>query len=147
MTVSGGCQCGAVRYTIRAERLAGYACHCRECQKQSASAFGVSVPVREEHFELTGEVRVWSRPTDSGGVTDCHFCPKCGSRLYHAGRAGREWITVKGGSLDDPSAVEFVANIWTRRKAPWIELREDLPAWDTQPQTIEEWKDLLGWDA
>ena len=147
MTFTGGCQCGAVRYTITAERLAGYACHCRECQKQSASAFGVSVPVFEENFALEGETRVWSRPTDSGNITDCHFCPTCGSRLYHSGREGREWVTVKGGSLDEPDTVEFVAHIWTKRSMPWITLSEDLPQWDTQPQTLGEWKELLGWDA
>src|SRR5271167_4851648 len=40
----GGCQCGAVRFQIAANRLVAYACHCLECQKQSASAFGISVP-------------------------------------------------------------------------------------------------------
>ena len=96
---------------------------------------------------MTGEVKVWSRPTDSGGVTDCYFCPKCGSRLFHSGRKGREWITVKGGSLDDQSLIDFVAHIWVKRAVPWIELPADLPAWDTQPQTMAEWKDLLGWDS
>ena len=145
MRVTGGCQCGAVRYSIAADAPKGYACHCRECQKQSASAFGVSVPVAEEDFAITGETQIWSRPTDSGGVTDCHFCPKCGSRLYHAGREGRDWITVKGGSLDDPSAIDFVANIWVKRAVPWIKRPEGLPEWDTQPQSLDEWKELLGW--
>jgi len=145
MTITGGCQCGAVRYEIAAEALKGYACHCRECQKQSASAFGVSIPVFEEDFTITGDTRVWSRPTDSGGVTDCHFCPKCGTRLYHSGREGRAWVTVKGGSLDDPAAVDFLAHIWTKRGVPWIELPEGLPQWETQPSTMDEWKELLGW--
>ncbi|MEL6541545.1 MAG: GFA family protein [Pseudomonadota bacterium] len=147
MTFTGGCQCGAVWFTVAAERLAAYACHCRECQKQSASAFGVSVPVLEEDFTLTGEKQVWSRPTDSGGITDCHFCPKCGTRLYHSGRSGREWITVKGGALDDPGAIPFLANIWVKRKAPWVELPEGLPQWETQPHSMEEWRTLLGWDT
>ena len=38
MVLTGGCQCGAVRYEIAQEPLAVYVCHCRECQKQSASA-------------------------------------------------------------------------------------------------------------
>ncbi|MEM1196784.1 MAG: GFA family protein [Pseudomonadota bacterium] len=143
----GGCQCGVVRYEIAAASLTGYACHCRECQKQSASAFGVSVPVREEDFALVGQTRVWSRPTDSGSITDCHFCPQCGSRLYHSGRGGREWITVKGGSLDDPSAVNIVAHIWVKRAVPWITLPKGLPQWDTQPQTLARWRELLGWNA
>ena len=42
---TGGCQCGAVRYAIGGAPLALYVCHCRECQKQSASAFGISLEV------------------------------------------------------------------------------------------------------
>ena len=41
--LTGGCQCGAVRYAISAAPLRLIACHCRECQKQSASAFGMSL--------------------------------------------------------------------------------------------------------
>src|SRR5215217_6718430 len=72
MTLSGGCQCGAVRYVVTAEPLALYVCHCRECQKQSASAFGVSLVVPGTAFRLTaGEPRTWSRQTDSGRTLDC----------------------------------------------------------------------------
>jgi len=39
---TGGCQCGQIRYEIRAEPLTLYACHCKECQ---TSAFGMSMPV------------------------------------------------------------------------------------------------------
>ena len=63
MSLTGGCQCGAVRYTIAAEPLSTYVCHCRECRRQSASAFGISVIVPEAAFALTqGEVRAWRRP-------------------------------------------------------------------------------------
>ncbi len=147
MTFIGGCQCGALRYSVNADSLKAYACHCRECQKQSASAFGVSVPVLEDAFTLHGETHIWSRPTDSGSVTDCHFCPKCGTRLFHSGRNRPGLITIKGGSLDHPSAVEFLAHIWVKRRLPWIDLPKDLPQWETQPVTLEEWKDLLGWTA
>lgn len=143
---SGGCQCGAVRYTIAAKSLVGYACHCRECQKQSASAFGVSVPVLEGAFDIVGELQSWGRPTDSGSYSDCYFCPRCGTRLYHSGKNRPGLITVKGGSLDDPAAVNFVAHIWTRRKVRWIDLPDNLPQWDEQPETLEEWTALLGWD-
>ena len=48
--LAGGCQCGAVRYEIRGEPLSLYVCHCRECQKQSASAFGISVIIKRADF-------------------------------------------------------------------------------------------------
>lgn len=42
---TGGCQCGKVRFSSEGAVLALYICHCRECQKQSASAFGMSLQV------------------------------------------------------------------------------------------------------
>lgn len=43
LAVTGGYQCGQVRYAIATPPTVVYYCHCRECQQQSASAFGMSV--------------------------------------------------------------------------------------------------------
>src|SRR6476660_10281479 len=102
MTLTGGCQCGAVRYEVSAEPLEVYVCHCRECRRQSASAFGISVTVPAEAFVLTqGHLRSWSRPTDSGRVLECMFCADCGTRIRHT-TLGEATISIKGGSLDSP---------------------------------------------
>lgn len=38
--VQGGCRCGAVRYKLALDALPRtYACHCRDCQTWSGSAF------------------------------------------------------------------------------------------------------------
>ena len=67
-TATGGCQCGAVRYSIeRAAILTLYCCHCRECQRQSASGFGLSMKLQPAGFHLEfGTLGVWERPTDRG---------------------------------------------------------------------------------
>ena len=110
--LAGGCQCGAVRYEIRGEPVSLYVCHCRECQKQSASAFGVSAIVKRWDFHLTqGEVKVWSRATDSGGTLACAFCPACGSRVWHEGIGPTDTISVKGGSLDAPPDLRSAVQI------------------------------------
>ena len=76
VVMSGGCQCGGVRYQISGAPVALYVCHCRECRKQSASAFGISVIVRRAEFRLVqGAPKVWSRAADSGRMLECAFCP------------------------------------------------------------------------
>ena len=145
VTYSGGCQCGAVRYSIAAETLTAYACHCRECQKQSASAFGISVPIFVSSLDIKGETKSWRRPTDSSSYTDCHFCPECGSRLYHAGANRPGMVTIKGGSLDEASSLSPVAHIWTDRAVDWLDLSDAVPRWPRQPETQAEWMQLLGW--
>ncbi|MEL7197345.1 MAG: GFA family protein [Pseudomonadota bacterium] len=145
VSYTGGCQCGAVRYEIAANALSGYACHCRECQKQSASAFGISVPVFRNALTIEGELREWTRTTDSGNTTSCYFCPKCGTRVFHAGSNRPGLVTIKGGSLDDIAAIPLTAHIWTKRRLDWVELPDDLPQFETQPQTQEDWLSMLGW--
>ena len=131
---AGGCQCGAVRYEIRGEPLSLYVCHCRECQKQSTSAFGVSVVIKRADFHITrGEVRVWSRATDSGGTLCCAFCPDCGSRLWHEGIGGTDAISVKGGSLDDPPDLRSACHIWTTRKLPGVVIPEGARQFPGEP--------------
>src|SRR3546814_10464899 len=58
----GGCQCGAVRYSVDPEQIRTLCCcHCRDCQKQSGSAFGMSLILPRRAFALEqGELAVWS---------------------------------------------------------------------------------------
>lgn len=118
---SGGCQCGAVRYEVSARPLQVYVCHCRECQRQSASAFGISVIVPAQTLRLTeGSPRIWSRPTDSGRTLECAFCPACGTRLWHQGRGAGKTVSIKGGSLDEPVDLREAVHIWTARALPGV---------------------------
>ena len=120
MQAAGGCQCGAVRYALTAAALAVYVCHCRECQRQSASAFGVSMEMPADAFAFTrGEPRIWSRPAERPGRLDCFFCPDCGSRVMHRS-PGEVTVTVKGGSLDVPLDLSRAIHIWTSRKLPGV---------------------------
>ena len=117
----GGCQCGAVRYRFSAEPLTLYLCHCTECQKQSSSAFGMSLWLRREDLEfLSGALKFWQRGSDSGGIAVCAFCPDCGTRLYHADSHDSEIVSLKAGSLDDPSWLRPAGHIWTRSAQPWV---------------------------
>src|SRR3989344_2080601 len=100
---TGSCQCGEIRYKSVGEPLALYICHCQECQKQSASAFGISLDVLRTGFCVTqGTPKYWTRATDSGQKLKCAFCPTCGSRLWHELETESEILSIKGGSLDQP---------------------------------------------
>jgi hypothetical protein len=117
----GGCQCGAIRYELSQGPLALYACHCRECRKQSASAFGISFIVPQTALRVTqGAPKSWSRPTDKGHTLDCAFCPECGSRLWHQRRGSTDTLSIKGGSLDEAVDLGKAIHIWTCRMLPGI---------------------------
>ena len=121
----GGCQCGAIRYRLLRAPVALYACHCQDCQKQSSSAFGLSMWVERDAIEFMGdEPRIYRTSGDSGRDKICAFCANCGTRLYHAGGStraeGSTTLSMKAGTLDDTSMVEPTCHMWTKRAQPWM---------------------------
>lgn len=146
--LTGGCQCGAVRYEIAAEPLAFYACHCTECRRQSASAFGLSMWFPSEAVRITqGALEEWRRPTASGGELACRFCPDCGTRILHetlgSGPASGI-VSLKAGTLDDPARFAPAAHIWTRSALPWMTIPEHTANFAEEPdddgQLMEAWR-------
>ena len=141
--INGGCQCGAVRYSLECDRIKVYACHCFECQKQSASAFGLSVPLLARDLNIEGPIKMYSRPTDSGSQTNCWFCSECGSRLYHQSASYSDQVTLKAGTLDDTSVLEPVAHLWVKRRQSWVLLSDNVPTFEEQPEDLKSWRYAL----
>jgi hypothetical protein len=134
-SLKGGCQCGAVRYALRGPPRTIYVCHCRECQKQSASAFGISVVVRSADVQLLkGNLQRWSRPTASGRTLACFFCSNCGSRVWHGDKDQADEISIKGGSLDEPVDLTGAIHIWTARKLAGIVVPENAEQYLGEPK-------------
>jgi len=118
---TGGCQCGAVRYEMREAPFGIWACHCSVCRKQSGGAFGLSMGVSLEGLVFTkGEPAVWTRPTDSGHLLDCLFCPTCGSRIIHRRHEHGGRQTLKPGTLDDTSWIEPGQHFFAESALPWV---------------------------
>lgn len=66
MKVTAGCQCGGVRYVLEGDPLMTYACHCRDCQRRTGSAFSEGVLVLADQIILEGKLSIWQRESDSG---------------------------------------------------------------------------------
>ncbi len=146
MTVKyqGGCQCGQIRYEITARPLTLYCCHCKECQKQSSSAFGMSMPVpREAVTIIQGEPKTWTRKSDSGREVSCFFCGNCGTRLFHNPSRNPKITNIKPGTLDDTSWLEPVGNLWTKQAQKWVDICDRMLNFEAQPDSyellLEEW--------
>jgi Glutathione-dependent formaldehyde-activating enzyme len=65
--MTGGCQCGAIRYEIASFLLLLYSCNCTDCQRQTGSAFALNMPVRSGDFRiLQGEPNGWHHTSPNG---------------------------------------------------------------------------------
>jgi len=122
--MEGGCACGAVRYRLHAPPMFVHCCHCRDCQRQTGSAFALNALIETGKVELlAGAPEAVPVPTDSG-----RRCPACRTALWSDYGRRRVMIFVRVGTLDDPAALPPDVHIFTRTKLPWVALPEDVPA-------------------
>ena len=87
-------------------------CHCSDCRKESGSTFTVYAQWPVERFEVSGEILSYHGRG---------FCPRCGSRLLNPPEPGDTLIEVRIGTLDDaPFGLKPEAELWVKRREPWI---------------------------
>lgn len=127
MSVTGGCQCGAIRF--RADALGGASiCHCRMCQKATGGLFGPYVTLdglawtRGERKRFQSSNKVWRG-----------FCEACGTPLTWEHVSGLMSVAI--GSLDEPAAVRLTEQLGSSSKLPWVDTLADLPTHEpTEPR-------------
>lgn len=134
--VSGGCLCGQVRYRARTARARAMVCHCRDCQKQSGSAFSVLFGLPAKDFLLEGVLNTFVGTADSGRTVHRRFCPDCGSPVLTELPAQPGMVIVKGGTLDDPSWLAPGLHLWHKSAQPWVAstMPADLNSLPEQPK-------------
>jgi hypothetical protein len=130
-TIEGGCRCGRIRYRVTADKLpAAYACHCRDCQTWSGSAFSLQFILPENQLEVTGEPLLYERTSPESGRTSYQRgCPTCMTRIYNTNSARPGLAVVRAGTLDRSDELNVVAHIWTKRKMKGIVIPDDVPSW------------------
>lgn len=132
--VSGGCLCGAVRYTLARIPTDVAHCHCRICRRSAGAAFVTWATVERVDLACRGEVR-WFR---SSTLAKRGFCPACGTQLFFAQEIaesdggsplaeappadprGTETIDVTVASLDRPDDVRPTRNIWVGSRLAFL---------------------------
>ena len=129
---TGGCLCGAVRYRLGAEPVTARLCWCRDCQHIAGNGTANAI-FPSEALQITGSTSEYLSAADSGNQVRRRFCPQCGSHLF-ADSTGRAGLTVvRLGTLDDPSSISPLANIWSASAPAWACLDASLQQVPQQP--------------
>jgi hypothetical protein len=106
---TGGCLCGAVRYSLEGEPFHVGRCHCADCRKESGSTYTIYGQWPLDAFTLEGEYATYEGRS---------FCPRCGSSLF---TLEDDAVELRLGSLDDPPFVlQPEAEVWIKRREPWL---------------------------
>jgi hypothetical protein len=125
--LTGGCQCGAVRYALYVEPTAADLCHCRMCQKAMGNLFMAVAGVPLEEFAWTAGAPATYR---SSSVAERTFCRDCGTPLSFR-YLGRERISVTTGSLDEPARARPTVQNGIESRVPWFHELAGLPGTTT----------------
>lgn len=129
--ISGGCQCGAVRYSIGRLGRATI-CHCRMCQKAFGGLFAPLVEAYDIRWTRGERAIFQSSATNWRG-----YCKDCGTPLTYEYDG---WVEVSIGSLDDPRLAPPTVQVNASHQLPSFANLSNLPAKSAEEQaTDNEW--------
>ncbi|QKS00913.1 GFA family protein [Sphingomonas sp. CL5.1] len=137
--MTGGCQCGRIRYTAEIDSDDAYLCHCRMCQRATG---GVAAAFRNAK---RADVR-WEREPDlyaSSPIARRGFCSACGTPLTFEYVSGSDKIDLTVGSFDDPSRFRPISHFGIEhRHDAWFDTR-GLPGHrcDEYQALVDRWRE------
>ncbi|MBO0902093.1 GFA family protein [Jiella sonneratiae] len=125
-TMTGGSQCGAVRFRVEAGLGQASICHCRMCQKAFGSFYAPLVSVKEGAL-------VWTKREPKRFRSSNHvrrgFCEDCGTPLTYEAPDG---TALAIGAFDDPAAVQPTIQFGTEAKIAYVDRLHELPGRSTE---------------
>lgn len=116
MSITGGCQCGAVRYRVDGDLTYPHICHCRMCQKAAGNYFMPLANAQNAEFTVTRGEMSWFA---SSALTRRGFCRDCGTPLAFE-TVGAPHLDVTLGSLDDPAPHRPGHQYGIEAQMPWF---------------------------
>lgn len=122
MSLSGGCQCGAVRFRVDGAPGRASVCWCRMCQKAFGGPFGALVTVAVDQLTWTRGRRATFQSSDA---IRRGFCADCGTPLTYEYSAER--IDLSVFAFDDPAAVEPSVQLAIEDRPAWMAHLADMP--------------------
>ncbi len=128
--LKGRCGCRAVEFEVADEFIVAYMCHCSNYRATTGSAFLPWGEIEQEKLRVTRGADSLVSLGDEGGDHEVR-CGLCMSLLYWT-RAGTR-VRVPYGMLVDEPALKPIAHMFVGSKAPWYEIRDDLPQHEEYP--------------
>jgi hypothetical protein len=122
--LTGGCNCGAVRFEVTAPLAGASYCHCRRCQRRSGAAASPNARAAPGSFRVvSGEdrLRAW-KPPDGW---EKWFCGECGSSLFSRHPENADQVGIRMGAFDGDPGVRPSVRQFVAYAAPWEPIPDD----------------------
>ncbi len=128
--MTGGCQCGAIRYEITGDPINHSLCHCTDCRRSAGAPMVGWAMMAHDQLAVIGEPAVFA----SSEHARRHFCIQCGTGLFYTNAENLpDMVDVQTGTLDEPENYPAQAHIQTAERLPWMETAHILPAFERFP--------------
>lgn len=135
-SIGGSCLCGAVAFEFDETLGRMGFCHCSRCRKSRSSAHSAQTFIAPEKFRwLRGEDELRTYKLPESQLFCTAFCATCAS-LMPVIHADQGIVMVPAGALDQDPGVRPQAHIYVGSKAPWFEITDALPQFETMPGTL-----------
>ncbi len=131
--IKGHCACGKVSYESSADPAFTGVCHCKDCQRQTGSAFAVVIGIPSASLSVQGDMKTVTGTGDSGKGTTRKFCPDCGSTILSEVELMPGVSMVRAGTLDDTGWVKPGMQIYCDSAQPWVSLGGDMKSFPKMP--------------
>ena len=127
------CACGAVSVHFAGPVKSMFMCACEDCQKASGTGHSTVALANRSDVTITGDIRAFDRPSNSGAMLTRHFCPVCGTPIYARSSRAPEALMLPVGLFGKDSTAWFMPTqlIFGRSHREWDLLAADIPRWTT----------------
>jgi len=134
---TGGCLCGAVRYSIDGPLRDVVYCHCGQCRKTSGHFVAATACDTERLKILEDAGLAWY---ESSAIATRGFCSRCGSSLFWKPAHGK-YMAVMAGALDTPTGLKAREHIHVADASDYYVLGDGLPQFPHRDENLWEESD------
>lgn len=131
--ITGGCQCGAVRYETDATPMMAVHCQCTDCRKASGAGHVTAAAFPADAVKFSGKTKSYSSKADSGASVSREFCPECGGRLTFRSANMPGMVAIAAGSMDSPESIQPTVAFYQKRHVAWDHLDPAMPTFEAGP--------------
>ena len=125
--LTGGCQCGAIRFALNAAPVKISICHCRMCQKASGAPLASFADIEKSEFSWTrGQPAAFRSST----IAERDYCRDCGTPLSFR-RIDGPRIEIMTGTFDRPDRLVPTRQFGTESRLGWVVGIANLPSQTT----------------
>ena len=131
---TAACHCGQLHLDVAGDPVVVSICHCLACQRRTGSAFGLQAVFRAGQVAIRGRFSDYSRISGEADRKEhvFHFCPDCGSQVFHTEPTEPDQVVIAVGTFADPSFPPPTESGYHFRRHPWIGLPDSIQHYPTE---------------